>query len=87
MTEKDPWISVEDRLPDKNTRYAGEYGVSVLCFDRQECDDSGYFCPVTYSFSFEENWFLTMLIGERDVDWMPAAVTHWKELPITPNDE
>ncbi len=78
------WNAIKDKLPDRNTRYSGEFGVSVLCFDEDEYLDSGYFNPCLYIFDFGEQFFKTLAYGENDTMWVQASVTHWTELPEIP---
>lgn len=80
------WINVQDRLPNKNTKYAGPYGVSVIGFDMNEHLDAGY-TPHDISFNFEKNCF--QAIGHdlkaSDTIWIDAPwITHWMELPDGP---
>lgn len=81
------WINIKDRLPDENTRYAGKYGVSVLYYDEDEANDSGYFTPYICSFKFDKQIFLIQVSGLNDPefgDWLPADLSHWQELPEAP---
>jgi len=82
----DKWIDVAKQLPNKKTRYAGTYGVTVLGFDKQEYIDSGYCTPSTYLFMFKENRFETLVIGgKNESEFIPAPwVSHWMQLPKTP---
>lgn len=81
------WHKTSDKLPDKNTRYAGQYGVSVIGWDEQEHIDAG--CrPFDVSFIFENNCFMELTPGlnhPEDGDWIKAPwVTHWCEFPEVP---
>ena len=81
------WISVKDRLPDKNTAYAGSYGVSTLVFDQVEHDIAGYH-PTYHLFDFErKGWYEycdALDDGVNKFPWLPIEVTHWAELPEIP---
>ncbi len=80
------WISVEDRLPDKDTRYAARYGVGVLVYDEKEAEASGYFHPSRVSFNFENQKFETMAYGPKGSFVIEAFwVSHWMEMPLTPD--
>jgi hypothetical protein len=94
------WYSIKDKLPDKYTKYAGEYGVSVLIFDEREHRDAGYY-PRESNFLFKNNkrnltqkdgwydaWFYdycgSMDNGKCKFPWEPQEVTHWCEMPPIP---
>lgn len=82
--EIDGWISVKKRLPDKNTLYASKYGVPVICFDLREIKDSGYCIPTEVDFHFKEKWFMQLATSAGKTIWIPADVTHWREIPPVP---
>jgi hypothetical protein len=85
LDDYNEWIKVEDRLPDKNTKYAARYGVSVLVYDEKEKGDSGHFTPSDASFNFKNNRFEVLAHGPKGTEWLHAFwVTHWKELPNGP---
>jgi len=85
LNDYNEWISIEDRLPDKNTNNGGPYGVSVLVYDMHEKETSGYFTPCTASFIFKNNRFEALAHGPKGTTWLHAFwVTHWKELPEGP---
>ena len=77
MTE---WISVKDRLPDKKTKYASEYGVPVLVFNRREHRPQPFECI----FSFVDNWFNSYHYGPNGNEWIGIDVTDWAEMPEPP---
>ena len=82
------WICVEDRLPDKNARYSGEFGVSVLGFDMGEYIDTNNYTPHEVSFNFEKNCFQVLGYGHNDTEWIDAPwITHWMELPEVPSEK
>lgn len=83
------WYKVENKLPDKTTRYASTYGVPVLVYDEQEAIDSGYYVPTLMSFSYETQTFKTLASGITGrTEWVEAFwVSHWTELPLTPGKE
>jgi len=80
------WINIKDRLPDRDTKYAAKYGVSVLCYDRGEEKSSGYYTPTECTFNFEKNIFETLhySFGKGLPRLLPVDITHWKELPDIP---
>jgi hypothetical protein len=78
------WISVKNRLPDYKTRYAGKYGVSVICYDGHE--EPEYANPSTCSFRFKEQQFQAYCTGPRGGIWEPISVTHWMPMPESPKD-
>jgi hypothetical protein len=74
------WISVEDELPNKDTRYAKRFGVGVLIFDKlEECGAT----PFHASFNFEKQQFRTTASGPSGTVWLPISVTHWQPYPMT----
>ena len=82
------WKSVRSGLPDKKTKYAGKFGVTVLAWDQYEHDDSGYCDPRESHFNFEKGYFEIMCIGGAgQTSWTPDSVTHWMPLPDVPNSE
>ena len=87
----DKWIDIKDELPNKDTRHAGQYGVTVLYWDKGEAIDSGYFTPYITMFSFKHNTFLTQMKGLNDSkygDWLPVGmITHWIPLPEPPKEQ
>jgi len=75
------WIDINDRVPDKNTMYAGEYGVPVIVVDM---DEYGTLRPFDASFNFKEQQFQVLIFGADDPEWVQAELTHWIELPKLP---
>lgn len=78
------WHKITNKLPDKNTRYAGRHGVTVLGFDENEYNDSGSCDPKEVSFMFKEKIFLVCAYGKDNISWVRDTITHWKELPKIP---
>jgi len=84
MKEKSKWHHVYDKLPDRNTKYAARYGVSVLVFDEQEHRDAGYHLT-EMSFMFEEQKFMQLGSSPKGSEWIHAFwVSHWREMPDIP---
>lgn len=78
----DEWISVKDDLPTKETRYAGEYGVSVLIFDFLEPFGDR---PYEASFKFDDNWFVEYQTTKNGKEIkIFCEATHWRPLPEKP---
>jgi hypothetical protein len=75
------WIDINERLPDKNTIYAGKYGVSVITVNMNE---EGIIRPHVSSFHFDKDWFRTIAYGPGVVGWIDDEVTHWKPMPELP---
>ena len=74
------WIRVEDELPNKDTIYAGKYGVGIFVFDKlEECRPSPYHA----SFNFKKQEFQTTASGPSGTVWLPISVTHWQPYPMT----
>ena len=81
------WIRIGERVPDKNTRYAKEYGVGVLAFDENEFISSGYCDPFEVSYSFENKEFQTLAYGQDGTEWVEAVgITHWRPIPDIPEE-
>lgn len=65
------WISIKDRLPNKDGKYLVHYQTQVLC-------DGGYlpkFDVVNYSSCI------------RHFDFYHNHITHWQELPESPKEQ
>jgi len=72
------WINVNDKLPDRNTRYASKYGVSVLGFDISDHRPE----PFEVIFNYGKKWFEELCHGPAGEEcWLSASVSHWMELP------
>ena len=81
------WIKVETRVPDKSTRYARRFGVSILAYDMQEALDTTINStePFDVLFNFKEIKFKQSAhTGKGEHVWVDACLTHWKELPEGP---
>lgn len=79
------WNRVCDNLPDRDTKYAGPFGVCVMGYDKTEERLSGYYEPVDVMFDFESQEFKMLCTGG---DWSPAFwVSHWAEKPCGPTDD
>lgn len=79
------WHKVEDKLPDRTTKYAGLYAISILVYDEQEAEASGSYIPHEISYSFENNRFEELAWGPNGTEWLHAFwVSHWCEIPEGP---
>jgi hypothetical protein len=75
------WRVVKEELPNKQTRYAGRYGVTVLGFDLDEYVDSGSCDPCEVSFDFKKKQFLSLCTNGS---WIAVGITHWTPKPPIP---
>ena len=80
LIDENEWINVKDRMPDKNTRYAGKHGVTVLWYDESEEQDSGSSIPAMGQYMFNQGYISQPCTNG---EFIPASATHWKELPLT----
>lgn len=66
-----PWISIKERLPEKNTLCLVSCGVRgiLIC----EYDDNGNWCSFSHGCGFNQEF------------WMLQSVTAWISIPEIPN--
>lgn len=79
------WYSVDERLPNKNDRYASQYGIGVLTINMDEPNPQ----PHDANFMWEDNWFEELHTFEREDgmierEWIPLDPTHWMPMPERP---
>lgn len=71
VKDSDKWISVKDRLPDKEGQYLCWFGKNVFCIGASICS----FVPCKNAFwSFERNESL-------------VNITHWMPIPEAPKED
>ena len=76
------WTRVEEGLPNKDTRYAARYGVSVIIFDEYEYKGM----PYSVIFQFKDQQLLSLAHGPKGTTWIPASASHWKPYSERPSD-
>jgi hypothetical protein len=81
FTDPIRWYRVNKELPNKKTRYAGRFGVTVLGFDLDEFIDSGSCNPKHLIFKFKSKQFEDL---GSDGSFYPVGITHWTPLPPIP---
>lgn len=74
------WISIKDRLPEKDGRY--------LCYRRSYVGDGSYCDILRYGTIYDSGKRRTFYFFDSDYGDVEAGnVTHWMELPEPPEGE
>jgi len=70
------WYKVEEKVPNKTTRYASTYGVNIIGIDMSEPNPTPHDVLYMYVQGFVECC--------SNSDWTPSCITHWTEMPERP---
>lgn len=76
--QPNPWISVEDRLPEATDKFGGSEDVLIL-------DENGWRTVAMYCIP-KNKWYLSVGAIQGDCEY-PFEITHWMPIPELPKGE